>query len=137
MNVDEIMTDTVTSIDEDATVGAALQIMEEQGIRHLPVVRGREVVGMLSDRDVRGLGLSLVTDLESFDALKGRLARPVSAVMSGDVLSVETSAEVSELLDLFIEEKIGAVPVVEGDTRDLVGIVSTVDLLRALRSNLE
>lgn len=137
MNVDEIMTEAVTTIEENATVGAALQIMEEERIRHLPVVRGSEVVGMLSDRDVRGLGLSLVTDLESFDALKGRLAQPVSSVMSGDVLTVESSTDVGEVLDLFIEEKIGAVPVVEGDTRDLVGIVSTVDLLRALRDSLE
>jgi acetoin utilization protein AcuB len=137
MNVDEIMTDGVTTIDEDATVGAALEIMDEQRIRHLPVVRGREVVGMVTDRDLRGLGLSLVNDLESFDALKGRLAQPVSSVMSADVITTETGTDVSEILDLFVEEKIGAVPVVEGDTRDLVGIVSTVDVIRALRDNLE
>ena len=136
MNVEEIMTEDVTTIEEDANLGAALEIMEERRIRHLPVVRGSEVVGMLSDRDMRGLGLSLVTDLESFETLRGRLGATVASAMSTNILTVERESDVTDCLALFIEEKVGAIPVVEGDSRDLVGIVSTIDLLRALRDQL-
>ena len=137
MQVDEIMTDDVTTIEVTASIGDALALMEEHSIRHLPVVRGREIIGMISDRDVRGLGLSLVTDLESFDKLKGRLGQPVSGVMTGAVITVETTTDVGEVMDLFCEEKVGAVPVVEGSTQNLVGIVSTVDVLRALRDRVD
>jgi acetoin utilization protein AcuB len=137
MTAEEIMTDDVTTIDEGATLGAALEIMEEQGIRHLPVVRGREVVGMLSDRDVRGLGVSLVHDLEALDRLQARLGAKVTTAMSGNVLTVSRVTDVKEIVDLILEEKVSAVPVVEEDTNDLVGIVSYVDVLRAVGDALD
>jgi acetoin utilization protein AcuB len=137
MTAEEIMTEDVTTIDEGADVGAALEIMEEREIRHLPVVRGREVVGMLSDRDVRGLGLSMVHDLESLDRLQARLGAEVSSLMTGNVLTVNRVTDVKEIVDLLLEEKVSAVPVVEEDTNDLVGIVSYVDVLRAVGDALE
>lgn len=136
MTAEEIMTDDVTTIDEGATLGAALEIMEEQGIRHLPVVRGREVVGMLSDRDVRGLGVSMVHDMETLDRLQARLGAKVTTAMSGNVISVDRVTDLGEVVDLLVEEKLSAVPVIEGDTNDLVGIVSYVDVLRAVRDQL-
>ncbi|MBW2464399.1 MAG: CBS domain-containing protein, partial [Deltaproteobacteria bacterium] len=42
-----------------------------------------------------------------------------------------------EIIDLMVDEKVGAVPVVEGDSNDLVGLVSYVDVLRALRETLD
>ena len=137
MTAEEIMTDDVTTIDEGATLGAALEVMEEQEIRHLPVVRGREVIGMLSDRDVRGVGVSLVTDLESLDRLQGKLGTRVTEVMSGNVLSVGPASDVSRIIDLMVEERVSAVPVVDEETSDLVGIVSYVDVLRVLRDSLD
>lgn len=127
------MTEDVTTIEEGASAGAALEIMEERGIRHLPVVRGRQVVGMLSDRDLRGVGLSMVHDIESLDRLQARLRRTVTELMSADVLTVGPQTEVGELVDLLIEEKVSAVPVVDADGNNLVGIVSYIDVLRALR----
>lgn len=137
MTAEEIMTDDVTTIDEGATLGAALEVMEEQGIRHLPVVRGREVIGMLSDRDLRGVGVSMVHDIESLDRLQARLGRRVTELMSGNVLTVGPQSEVGEIVDLMVEEKVSAVPVVDEDGNDLVGIVSYVDVLRAVRDSLD
>lgn len=133
MTADDIMTDDVTTIDEGATLGAALEIMEEQGIRHLPVVRGREVIGMLSDRDLRGVGLSMVHDIETLDRLQARLGRKVTELMTGNVLTVGPESPVAEIVDLMVEEKVSAVPVVNAEGNELVGIVSYIDVLRALR----
>jgi CBS domain-containing protein len=129
----EIMTEDVTTIDESAAVTDALQILSELDVRHLPVVsRQGELVGMLSDRDIRSLGL-VVTDLESLDQLRARTRLPVSEVMSGGVVSVDPATELSDLIDLMLEEKVGAVPVVDEESNDLVGMVSYVDVLRSLR----
>lgn len=136
MTADEIMTDDVTTIEETSTLAQAVEIMEERGIRHLPVVRGSELVGMLSDRDLRGYGVSLVSDVETLERLQARLGAPVTNAMSSDVIRVRPSTDVGEVVDLLLEEQIHAVPVVDDDTDTLVGIVSTVDILRAVRDRL-
>jgi acetoin utilization protein AcuB len=136
MIAEDIMTEDVTTVAETVTLAEALELMEEHGFRHLPVVRGQEVVGMLSDRDLRGYGVSLVTDMESLDALKARLGQPIAQAMSADVITVTRDADVREIIDVLIEEKISAVPVV-GDRNQLVGIVSYIDVLRVLRDQVE
>jgi CBS domain-containing protein len=131
----EIMTEDVTTIDADASLADALQLLAEIEVRHLPVLDDGELVGMLSDRDVRSLGLH-VTDLESLDQLRTRTNTPVSDVMSGGVISIGPATEVSEIIDLMLEEKVGAVPVVDEESTELVGMVSYVDVLRALRDSV-
>ena len=137
MNAAEIMTENVTTIEESTTIGEALQIMEEQDIRHLPVVRGEEVIGMLSDRDLRALGISLVTDVEGMDRLQARFRGKVTDLMSSNVITVDPETDVQEIVDVMLEEKISAVPVVDEDTGRLVGIVSYVDVLRAVRNIID
>jgi acetoin utilization protein AcuB len=133
MNADEIMTDEVVTIDDDATVGEAIEVMSTRGVRHLPVLRGGEVVGMLSDRDVRRFGASLVADLDTIERGKARVDEVVTKVMSANVVTVQPATDVAELVDLLLEERVGAVPVVDEETSELVGIVSTLDVLRAVR----
>jgi len=137
MRVRDVMTDEVTTVEETATVGDALKLLQELEIRHLPVTRSGEVVGMLSDRDFRSLGLTLVTDLERLDRLQAVLEAPVSGLMSGDVIRVNPESDLREVVDLMVDEKIGAVPVVDPDTGDLDGIVSYVDALKGMRELLE
>ncbi|MFW6067710.1 MAG: CBS domain-containing protein [Myxococcota bacterium] len=137
MTAEEIMTENVTTVDETVSLAEAMEILSELDVRHLPVVRDGEITGMISDRDLRSLGLDAVTDLENIDKLKARLGTPVSSLMSGDVLSVDRSTDVQEIIDLMLEERVGAVPVVEEDSNDLVGIVSYVDVLRATRDLVE
>ncbi len=131
---EEIMTERVTTIAEDAPLSAALEVMQEQGIRHLPVVDGDRLVGLLSDRDLQALGLGLVTDVETYDKLQAKLATRVSEAMSTNLLTVSRVTELGDVADLFIEEKVGAIPVTDGE--DLVGIVSYIDVLRAWRDEL-
>lgn len=115
----DIMTTKVISIRETASVREALRTLDELDVRHLPVVDDRrELVGMLSDRDLMQLR-------RSHDAMQG----PVSDVMSADVLSVSPGTDVTEIIEIMSENHIGAVPVVDRDSH-LAGIVSYVDVLR-------
>ena len=137
MTADDIMTREPTTVTESASIGEALGMLSEQGIRHLPVVRDSEVVGILSDRDFSSLGVNLINDLEGIDNLRARLSQPVSVLMSGGVVSVERDAALSEIIELMLDEKLSALPVVEPGTRDLVGIVSYVDVLRAVQGEVD
>jgi acetoin utilization protein AcuB len=56
--------------------------------------------------------------------------------MSSDVIAVSPETELDEIVELLVEHRIGAVPVVRSDTREVVGIVSYIDVLRALQELL-
>jgi acetoin utilization protein AcuB len=57
--------------------------------------------------------------------------------MSSDVICVEPETDLSDVVALLLEHKIGAIPVVDPDTRAVVGIVSYIDVLRAVQDSLE
>jgi len=133
MVVDEIMSRDPFVVSVTDTVGAAIKKLIEADVRHLPVVSEGELVGMVSDRDLRSFTPIAMLELAHPRELQSRLAQPVSKVMTSDVISVNPETEIEEVIDLMIEHKIGAVPVVEADSSKLVGIVSYIDALRAAR----
>lgn len=116
----------------DSIARAATRLMETD-VRHLPVVDRGALVGILSDRDLRGL---VDTALLAPVGESSTLSRPVSALMSSDVITVYPESTLEEVIDLMIEYRIGAVPVVEVDSSRVIGIVSYIDVLRAARSAL-
>jgi acetoin utilization protein AcuB len=74
-----------------------------------------------------------VLTTEGADALRRALATPVIRVMSSDVVSVGVEDDLAEVIDLMLEHKVGAIPAVRPDTRQVVGIVSYIDVLRAVQ----
>ncbi|HTO10856.1 MAG TPA: CBS domain-containing protein [Candidatus Binatia bacterium] len=136
MTARELMTENPAIVPPQATIAQAWDLMRELDIRHLPVVEGGVVVGMLSDRDVGSLDVGRALTEEGADGLRRRLTRPVSQLMSTDVVAAEPETDVSELITLFLEQKVGAIPVVLADSQQLVGIVSYIDILRAVQELL-
>jgi acetoin utilization protein AcuB len=137
MTAHEIMTSDPATVTPRATIAEAWDLMRELDIRHLPVVDGEALVGMLSDRDLGNLEVTRLLTEEGADALRRQLARPVVHLMSTDVVAAEPETDVSELVTLLLEHKVGAIPVVMPDTRRIVGIVSYIDVLRVLQEVLE
>jgi CBS domain-containing protein len=133
----DLMTANPQTVSPKATVAEAWDLMRELDVRHLPVVEGGALVGMLSDRDLAHLDVGRVLTTAGADALRRELDTPIVQVMSSDVVFVETDAELSEIVALFLEHKIGAVPVVRTSSRTVVGIVSYVDVLRVFQDMLE
>jgi acetoin utilization protein AcuB len=137
MTAQEIMTPDPATVTPKTTIAEAWDLMRELDVRHLPVVDGDALVGMLSDRDLGSLDIGRILAFDGAAAVRAELARPVIDRMSVDVVSVHPEAEVSDVIDLLLEARIGAVPVVRPDSREIVGIVSYVDILRALGAALE
>jgi len=120
----------LTAVADDSLIDAAAR-MASRGVRHLPVVDGdHRVVGMLSDRDVRTqVGQS---SLQTHDAhhAGARLERlHVADVMSRHAFVLRHDAPFSEVVRVFTEQRVGAVPVVDDDDR-LIGIISYVDVFK-------
>jgi len=137
MVVEEIMTQSPVTIRAGATIREAMHTLFEMDVRHLPVVEGDDLVGIISDRDVRAYLAPALLELERPSEIAAQQKRPVSSIMQSDVLSVTPQTEIEEVIDLMLEQKIGAVPVVRAGSQELVGIVSYVDVLRAARDLFE
>ena len=133
----DIMTANPVTVSPGATVADAVAILRDVAIRHLPVVDNGTLVGMLSDRDLKDVDALGLLDALDPGAIRAQLATPIVKVMSADVIVVEPDTDVSEIVETMIETKVGAVPVVDPATREVVGIVSYIDVLRALLESLD
>ena len=137
MRAGALMTTHPVTVTTKATIAEALALMRDLDIRHVPVVEQGALVGMLSDRDLAYLDVGASLTEAGATTLRRELSTPVVKAMSSDVIYVEPETDVSEIVALLLEHKIGAIPVVEPDTRAVVGIVSYIDVLRAVQDALE
>lgn len=136
MFAEELMTADPSTIAPAESVHDALLLLQELDVRHLPVVEGGLLVGMVSDRDLRDVTLPVMAALDQAAVARDLLARPVRDVMRSDVLSVGLQDDVNDVIDLLVEHKVGAVPVVVDGSRELAGIISYIDVLRAVQGTL-
>jgi CBS domain-containing protein len=133
LKAEDVMTRNPVTLDITSTVQDAADMMWAAEVRHIPVVEHGTLVGMLSDRDLRSYMLPRPERIFRADEERARMAVSVSVVIPSDVTTVRADTPVAELLDILLEEKIGAVPVLAPDTGDLIGVVSYIDVLRAVR----
>jgi CBS domain-containing protein len=131
MVVAEIMSTDPFTADVTETVGQVMGKLFELDVRHLPIVENGALVGIVSDRDLRNFSAPALAQFEHPDQVAAALAQPISTVMSGDVVSVDAETELTDIIDLMLEHRIGAIPVVQAGSTRLVGIISYIDALRA------
>jgi CBS domain-containing protein len=137
MRAQDVMSSNPVTVSPDASVAEVWDLMREHAIRHIPVLDRGALVGMLSDRDLAHFDIVRLLDAEGADALRRALATPVAKVMSSDVVDVSPDAELGEVVDLLVDNRIGAVPVVRPESQELIGIVSYIDVLEGIRDLLE
>lgn len=137
MEVQELMTTALVTIKPTDSVREALSKMEDQEIRHLPVVEGKRLAGMVSDRDLREYRLPVMEEIENPDYADDLLDTPVAEMMNTDVVTLEPGETLKAAIDLMLEYGVGALPVVDRHKEELVGILSYVDVLRHVRTVLE
>ena len=134
MKVIDVMTKEPLTIAPGETIGQADELMSENNIRQIPVVNGRDLVGIVTDRDIRSfLSSSLLGDPEARERV---LRATVRDVMTTAPIFVSPNDDLEEAVELLIEEKIGGIPVVD-EAEGLVGIVTYIDLLRCFLNRIQ
>lgn len=142
LHVWDIMMRGVASVTVDSSLGEVVQLLLRRNVKAVPVVDGqRHVVGIITGGDLleRGdmdLRLSVKRELAP-EALRDRLRalarspRAARDVMTGHVQTVQESSDLATVVRLMAERKIKRLPVVN-TSKELVGIVSRADVLRAV-----
>lgn len=118
--VQKYMTASPHTVGEDQPMAVAHRMMRQHHIRHLPVLRGSKIVGVVSDRD-----LNFVETLKDVDPKKVL----VSEAMSVSAYVVSPDSPLDEVVSAMAEHKYGSAIVVQNDK--VVGIFTTVDACTA------
>jgi len=131
MFVSKWMTPKVITVDKNDSLGSALRLMRENRIRRLPVVSGGKLVGIVSDRDLKGALPSRATSLDVWE-LHGLIDRlKIGDIMTKNVITTTPGATIERVAMIMMEKKIEGIPVLDAKG-SLVGIVTEGDVFRAL-----
>ncbi len=128
MEVRDWMTADPVTIQADAPLVDAYNLMEENEVRRLPVVnRQRELIGIITRNDI----LQHVPFFPNEEELEEELPYinlTVEEVMSYDPIAIESTATIQEAAELMLEAKVSGLPVRDGNR--LVGIITESDIFR-------
>lgn len=127
MLVRDIMQRDVIAVSPKTTLPEALELVQKRGIRHLPVVDAGELVGIVSDRDLKRVMASPATTLERHELgyLLSKLT--LADFMTRAVVTVGPAHPVEEAARIMMKDRISALPVTEEGR--LVGILTETDVL--------
>jgi len=131
IKVSKYMTSQVISISADVGIREAFFLMKEHSIRHLPIVdEQKQLIGIISDRELRRPNwVDEAHDITHVYYLDNSMH--VRDVMIKDIHILHTYDTLKKAVSLLLTQGIGAAPVLD-KTGTLVGMLSAIDLLRAL-----
>ncbi len=138
MLVKDVMTLSPATAQLSTTIQNAIELMRQYNARHLPILDGEKLIGVISDRDLTFLyGLDDIFKTVDQDDIKEVLTQPVKTVLKtrflvdADVICTHPDAPIIDAIRLLIDHKISSLPVTDPTTNRLVGIITPVDILDA------
>lgn len=127
--VSKIMSTDILSVNITQSLKDVDAVIKDQHIRHVPVVSGEKVIGMLSKTDLQKISFVNTFDGEGLTtAMYDNLS--IEQVMTKDVKTVQQDDTILDVATILSKNEFHALPVTEGDK--LVGIVTTTDLVKFL-----
>jgi acetoin utilization protein AcuB len=129
MKIKDLMTQHVIAVDPSLAIPEAQKRMKEGGFRRLPVLENGELVGIVTDRDIREAMPSDATSLSIWEINYLIPKILVKEVMTKNPITVSQDSSVERAARLMLEHKIGGLPVMSGGS--LVGMISVTDVLWA------
>jgi CBS domain-containing protein len=126
MKVRDVMTKSVATINSDATVKDAAQLMLQYNVGSIPVVDSNGLVGIVTDRDIVVRNIAQGQD---------PMSTQVKNVMTSQVTTVSPEDDVQSITQMMASRQIRRVPVVEN--QKLIGMVSLGDIATTGKTNME
>jgi len=127
--ISEVMSTDIVTVHEKQSLHEVAQLIEKNSIRHVPVVSGKTIIGMLSKTDLDKISFVNTVDGEQLTTLMYDVLT-IAQVMTKNVLTIEHKDTIYDAALLLSENEFHALPVM--DEEELVGIVTTTDLIKFL-----
>jgi CBS domain-containing protein len=128
LRVRDIMGKNLVTISVSERMSTVEDIMTLGHVRHMPVVRGGKLVGVVSERDLLRASLSVLSEHRGDERRAFLNVVEIARVMSTPPIVISPDATIDEAALVMAEKKIGCLPVVDGD--HLLGMVTETDVLR-------
>jgi CBS domain-containing protein len=126
--VSDVMSRQLIAVSPDDKIANILDSMEKLRFRHLPVVDGKKLVGVVTQKDLLHASSSFLSDkARERDALIG--TTQVEKIMQAEVITVSPDDTLAEAGRVMWDAKVGCLPVVNDDD-ELVGILTEADFIR-------
>ena len=132
MKIREIMSAPPVTVSPTDTLAFAEELMNVERIRHLPVVDGDVLVGLLSQRDLLAASLSTLSNPSEEDDLEIKRHVEVARLMRGIVETVTPEASIEKAAETLLDHKVGCLPVID-ERHHLIGIVTSADFVKLAR----
>ena len=135
MLIQNWMTTEVITVTPETSLLKIGKLMRDNNVRRLPVLdgKGRHVVGIISDRDVRDASPSKATTLDMYEMHYLLAELRAKDIMTPRPFTVKPTDTVEKAAMMMLDNKFGGLPVVEESGR-LAGIISDQDVFKALVS---
>jgi acetoin utilization protein AcuB len=130
MFVADWMTRKVVTVGPDDYISDAVSLIKEKRVKHIPVMKGGKLVGILSDRDIKEFCPSRATALDIYELHYLLANTRIKEAMRTPVMTTAPDTPVEEAAMVFLDNDIGCLPVIEGGK--LTGIISDKDIYHAL-----
>jgi len=129
--ISKIMTKDVITLHSYDSLELAEHLFKSHHIRHIPVIRGEAIIGMLSYTDLLRISFAdAVDEDEDFVDTVVYNMFTINQVMAKNLISVSSKATIKEVAEILSKKEFHAIPVI--DNKILVGIVTTTDLINYL-----
>jgi len=125
------MTASPITIEEDASIIEAIHLLKEKNIRRLPVMRGGQIAGVVTEKMLLTFSPGKSSSLDTWEAHYLLSNTPVRDAMNSKPHMVRPQTDVREAAKLLHDRKLNGVLVVN-EKRDLIGIFTTTNALEAL-----
>lgn len=126
--ISHIMTKSVVTVNENDNLRKVVEKLKKHNIRHIPVIRNKEVIGIISRTDINRLTFGALFDGQECadEAILDMLT--IAQVMTSKPKTISSNTIIRDSAEIFVKEEFHALPVV--DSGELKGIVTTTDILR-------
>lgn len=133
MLVKNWMSKNVITIDADDSMNMAIKMMKQYKIKVLPVMENGQMIGILSDGDIKRASASEATTLDVYELAYLLDQLKIRDIMTRNVITISALLTIDEVAELLLEKNISSVPVLD-ENKKIVGIIAKTDILKVLIS---
>jgi CBS domain-containing protein len=128
--ISHIMTKSVVTVNQNDDLKEVVAKLKSNSIRHIPVINGKEIIGIISRTDINRLTFGALFEGQdgADEAILDMLT--ISQIMTSKPKTVSSETVIKDLAEIFVKEEFHALPVVDNGV--LKGIVTTTDVIRYL-----
>lgn len=134
MLIRHFMATMVVRLDGRTPISEAWRVLVDHGLRRVPVVRGSQVLGVITEHELMGAmpRPGVIGGVDPDEDVRARAKRPVESLLKGPLVFVGPNDHVDDAARKMLEARVEALPVIDGG--ELVGVLTSSDLFRLFAS---